>query len=245
MKPPHILFFALLVFAGCGGNEATPSGEIVFEEAAGDVGYIHLNLSNTKNINISELGTITQYKIRIEGEGFEPKEKILSKESKGVALSGIPVGKKRRVQVFALNRENQILREGLVEGVAIEIGKSLDLEIALEAVPLVVNRREGDFLSNGRLFFHVLTDPKRRIAIRGESFFHDILSGKESAESDDQGLAKFFPGTIPPGDHSFEIVDVDSGKSSKILLHLWEGQAVRPAPLWAGGSEKSVLGGVR
>lgn len=238
------LLILLLLFS-CGGNEATPPGEIVFQETMGDVGYIHLNLSNTQDINVSELGTITQYKIKIEGEGFEPTETILSKESKGVVLSGVPVGNNRRIKVQALNHAGQILREGLVEGVTIESGKSLSLDMTLEAVPLVVNRREGDFLSNARLFFHVLTDPKHRVEIHGDSALRDLLSGSERTESNGQGLAKFFSGPVPPGDHSFEIIDVDSGKSSKIRLRFWDGQDVRPAPLWAGGSRDTILGGAR
>lgn len=238
------LLILLLLFS-CGGNETPPPGEIVFQETTGDVGYIHLNLSNTQNINVSELGTITQYKIKIEGEGFESKETVLSKESKGATLSGIPVGKNRCIEVQALNHAGQILREGLVEGVTIESGKSLNLDMALEAVPLVINRREGDFLSNARLFFHVLTDPKHRVEIHGGSIFRDLLSGNERIESNDRGLAKFFTGVVPPGDQAFKIVDVDSGKSSRIKLRFWDGQDVRPAPLWAGGSRETILGGAR
>lgn len=232
------LLFSLLTFAGCGGLGVQSPQEIRFEESNGDVGYLQLNLSNTT-------GAITHYHIKIEGEGFEPKEEILSKEAGGVAIEGIPAGSNRRIQVLALNKKGQTLREGILEGVAITPGEIASLNIILQAVPVVLNFGEGDYQSNRRLFFSVLTDPGDRIALRETAAYTDILSGRETVEADSKGLVRFYPGILPAGLHTFEVIDFDSSKSSHISVRLWDGGAIGPAPLWAASSIETTVGGIR
>ncbi len=235
VRPLSLVLFILI---GCGSPEVQSPEEIRFQESEGNVGYLQLNLSNTS-------GAITHYKIRIEGEGFETKEETLSKEAGGVAIQGIPAGKNRQIEVSALNNKGQTLREGILENVEIIAGLGLTLNIPLQAVPLVLNFQDGAYESNRRVFFSVLTDPGHRVGLRGEKNYADILSGSEAVFANGQGLARFYPGLLPAGQQAFEVIDFDSGKSSRISLRLWDGQAIAPAPLWAASATDTTVGGIR
>jgi len=238
-----ILMLGFWIVIGCGSEKDLPQG-ISFSETAGDVGYIHLSLSNSESPSLLELGTISKYRLKIEGEGFETLEQTFSKEAGGVVIQGIPVGPNRRIQVLALNSRDQVLREGVAENITIERGKQSQLEIILYSVPVILNLKQDDYLSNQRLYFHILTDPHHRLAVEGESPLRDIISGLETLESNQAGLSKFYPGVFPAGDATFTVFDLDSEKSSKVLVHLWDGSAIKGASLFASSQSQKRLGQV-
>lgn len=208
--------FCILIFgfglAGC-GSETSPE-PISFSETPGDVGYIQLSLSNASNPNVSEIGTLTHYKVRLEGKGFEPIEQTVSAEAKGALIQGIPVGKNRNIYVQALNNREQILREGLLENIAIQKGKT-NLEIALQSVPVVLNLESNRSVSNQGLHFDILTDPGHHLLVQGAL--------QKEMTADEQGLARFSPDPLPAGYYQFTILDQDSNKSNVLSLRLFEG----------------------
>lgn len=233
----------LLCLLGCGSGD-NPSQPITFSESPGSAGYLHLSLSNTESPHRSEVGTITQYKMRVEGDGFEPIEETISKEASGVLIQNIPQGTDRRIQVQALNRYGQLLREGSIENVVVESGVQKNLEVKMESVPVLLNLHEGKYLSNQRFYFHVLTDPNHRVAVSGESALSDIVSGRDFIDVSADGSGKFCPGVLNGGDYVFEVIDQDSKKSSKISLHLWDGSGVKGAPLFSASAQDKKLGDV-
>ena len=233
MKKSKIKNYLLLTFLlfGCGGSGDNGKDPISFSETSGTVGYVQLNISNSESPNLSEVGTIKNYKVKIEGNGFAPIEQTISKEAAGVLIQGVPQGSNRRVEISALNQKGQVLREGAVENFTIAGGEQKALDVKLEPVPVLLNLNDGDYQSNRRLYFHVLTDPEHRL------MFKDAV-----VESDKEGFAKIYPGVLPSGDCPIEIIDQDSGKSSKILIHLWEGQDIYGAPLWAASQISKRMG---
>lgn len=222
-----IFLLGLFLLISCGGT-SQPKG-ITFSEAEGDVGYIHLALSNTE-------GAITAYRLRMSGEAMETVEQTISAEAAGVEIQGIPAGPHRTIQVQALNEEGKVLREGLLEDVTIKAGETEVLSLVLQAVPLVLNFKEGDYASNQRLSFSVLTDPTHRVVVEG---FNDVQTGSDEILANSEGRLRFYPGILPAGDHTFKIFDQDSGKATTLTLHLWEGQDVFAAPLVSASNNLS------
>lgn len=214
------LVFDVWFLASCGGEVESPQG-ITFSESQGNLGYVHLNVSNA-------VGAINQYRLKISGEGLSPIEQTFSSQAAGVVMNGIPAGANRTIQIQALNVQGQVLREGIVENIFIEAGKQQTLEISLQAVPLLLNLKEGTALSNQRLYFRILTDPNHRVGVEGLS---DVVTGEGEVAAKENGELRFYPGVLAAGDHTFHIFDKDSGKSVALSLHLWEGQDVFAAPL--------------
>lgn len=206
-----LLGFWLLMSCGNGTEEA-----VSFSETEGEPGYVHLNITNAKDLSPSEVGTITSYKIRLEGDDFAPIEQIISNDASGVVIQGIPIGTNRHISVWALNRDGQILREGLLNNVTISTGK-IELSIPLLSVPMVLNLEEGSAVSNQDLFFDLLTDPGHYLTVKTTMPLGEVVA-------DPQGFASFYPDILPAGYYQFTIVDEDSGKSRLLSLRLYEGE---------------------
>lgn len=224
--------FIIILLCSCGGEVEGPQG-ITFSESQGALGYIHLNISNA-------VGAIHQYRMKISGEGLDPIEQTFSPQAAGVVIQGIPAGAKRIIQIQALNAQGVLLREGGLENIFIEAGKQQELEISLQAVPVLLNLKAGSTLSNQRLYFRILTDPNHRVGVEGLS---DVRSGALEVVAKENGELRFYPGVLAAGDHTFNIFDKDSGRSTTLSLHLWEGQDVFAAPLFTTSSTaKARLG---
>lgn len=212
-----------LFLAACGSGEGLQ--EIQFAKTSGEAGYVHLNIANA-------VGSIAQFRIQIEGDNFATITQTLSSDAAGVEIKGIPHGTGRIVRIWALNAAGQILREGILENIAITGGQIQNLDVSLEAVPLVFNLTDGGYQSNRRLAFYVLTDPNHRIGIEGHP---DVATGSYEKAAGPDGRVRFYPGILPAGEHVFQIIDHDSGKKRSLHLHLWEGQDIGPAPFMATG----------
>lgn len=208
--------------AACGGGG--PQG-IQFSETAGEAGYVQLNVSNA-------VGSISQFRIQIEGDDFETIRETLSASAAGVQIQGIPQGEGRTIRLWALNAAGQTLREGIADNVAIRGGQTQSLDISLEAVPVVLNLSDGGQQSNRRLYFEILTDPNHRVGVAGH---RDVASGEAEKTSGRDGLLRFYPGVLSAGEHVFEIVDYNTGKTTSLKLNLWEGLNIEAAPLVAAG----------
>ncbi len=219
-----LIFFHLFLVA-CGGSSENPA-EISFSETTGEIGYVQLSLHDSKTRSLSEAAQITHYKIVIQGNNLAPIEKTLSSEAAGVAVEGIPVGKNRKIEIFALNSHEKILREGSIENLTIEPGKVAAVSIGLQSVPVILNLFDGERLSNQRLYFKILTDPGHRVTFQGGP----------TVSADEKGEAKLYPNIFEAGEHLFTLTDEDSQKSITLRIKLWDGAAIQAAPLFAAAN---------
>lgn len=222
-----------LVIVGCGGESVDPTPPISFSESKGDVGYIHLSISNSQSPSQLKKATIAKYQIILEGEGLTTKEQFFSAQANGAVIEGIPVGSHRHIRVFALNEEGKILREGEVENLEIEGGKTLDIAIILQAIPVFLNVSDGDYLSNQRLRFELLTDPGHPIVVETDRALTDRVTSLSQIPANEKGELKFYPGFFLAGEHHFTARDAETGKTSSIHLNLWDGSQRKAAPLLA------------
>lgn len=226
---------------GCGAGLQEPK-EILFSESSGAVGYLHLNVANAENQLISELGSIEKYKIILEGEGMERKEKSFSKTTANLLIQGIPPGENRRILVQALNRKDQVLREGEVEGLSVVRGKVTRADIVLEAVPVVLNLSDGEYLSNLRLYFSLFSDAKHPLRVEQEGILQDVRTGLSELTTSASGLVRFYPPRMEAGSYSFFIRDLVTDKTMALTLHLWDGKGVAVAPLFTGSGVEAPIG---
>ena len=203
---------------------------------------MQLSVHDAKTPSLSEAARITQYKVVVSGDGLPAVEQMVSLDAAGVAIEGIPAGLNRKVEVTALNGAGKILREGVVENLAIQGGKSVAVEVTLVSVPAVLNLSDGDFSSNQRVWFKVLTDPGHTIAVESGGGLKDIVTAAESVTAGANGEVKFYPGVFPAGDPVFKITDRTTQKSSSVTLHLWEGAHIKAAPLFSASISEGRLG---
>lgn len=241
MKRSIIILFGFLIPA-CGSNMGPPSGKISLSENLGEAGYIHLNISGSLSPVLAQKGTIEKYKIILEGDGEAPLEQILSSLAKGFSLIGLLPDKKYSLRVYALNGDDKILREGFLNDVRLALGESLDLNIVLEALPVVLNHSDGDQVSNKRLFFYLFSDPGSRLVVEENGPLSDIISQKDILILAESGIAKFFPGRISAGDHHFRIRNLDNAKSTELNIFLWEGDGMHGAPLISASDPQNSVG---
>lgn len=247
-----ILMFGFFSAAGCGqipsssaptaGSSVTPTpsaAEIAILETKGTAGYLQLNINGLATPSHVEVATIAFYKIVVERDGFAPIEQTLSKEANGLQIANLPTGKIRRIRLLALNARGQVLREGVTENVEISPGREIRLEIVLQAVPVFLNVADGDSISNQRLFFRLFSDPGHRLAVETDRALTDALSGESQMATDANGEAAFYSADFPAGDYFFTLRDLETQKFSTVAVHLWSGEKIRAAPLFAGSFAKA------
>jgi len=238
-----ILIFDIctLIFVGCGSGGNEPSS-ISFSETK-EGGAIQLTVFDSKNPNLSKTVQVSKYKVVLDGEGLTPLEQTFSQDAGGVVIAGIPVGQNRRIQVSALNEQGKILREGVADHIFVEGGKITDVPVSLQAIPVVLNVSDNDHLSNRRLYFQIFSDPKHNVAVSEGNPLPDILTSLNQLPTDEQGIAKLYPGSLAPGEHHFVIQDMTTGKSSSLTLNLWDGNKIKGAPLFSASKTTTKLGG--
>jgi len=239
MQPLISFLFLFLFLISCGGGGGPT--EISFSENAGDVGYIQLNVSGSESVIASEVAQIEQYKIVFSGDDFETKEQLLTSDAAGVTIQGIPIGTGRRVEIFALNSKEQVVRKGVLENIDISGGPNR-FDITLQSIPVVLNVADGDFLSNRRLSFKVFSDPGHAVAVETEQPLSDILTSLNYAPTNEEGLARFYPGVLAPGAHTFTIQDLETGFTTTLSLTLWDGSQILGAPLFAASNTRTRVG---
>lgn len=230
-----------LIFSGCGGESSSLPG-ISFSQNKGEAGYLQLNITDAKGKSLGQKTEIETYKAVVEGEGLQSKEEILPVGLSGVVIDGIPAGKNRKISIQALNIFGEVVREGIAEGVSIEKGKRIALDIALQSVPLSLNLKAEDFLSNQRLYFHLFSDPGHVLSVRKEDLLQDVVGGKAFVVANSKGEAKFYPGPLPAGDYHFTLIDQTNRRARTVTIHLWDGTKVKAAPFFTASTSASRLG---
>lgn len=232
--------FLIFIFcweAGCGSTQNPEDFSLSFSEAEGKAGYVQLNISSGLASKLSEAATIVEYKIILEPmDGGAPEERHLTSQAKGVLIEGLDPKKTYRVRVQALNSRGQILREGIVEGVLAPTGEIKNVEAILKPIPVVLNYLEGEFVSNERLFFHILSDPNHKIAIEAPDLLTDQFSDAQEIVTASNGFGKFYPNIFPPGPAVFTVRDLDAGTTYRLTLHLWDGEGIQAAPIFSAVS---------
>ncbi|MDO8526523.1 MAG: hypothetical protein Q7T03_02420 [Deltaproteobacteria bacterium] len=223
------------LLAGCGSSSDLPTG-VSFSETTGETGYVQLNVSNSRNVTASKNATIDQYRITIRGDGLEPIENTVTANADGALIQGVPVFKSATVTVAALNADKKILREGIAENVSVAAGQTAAVSVVLDSVPVLLNLSDGDHTSNQRLWFHLLTDPGHFVAVEEDRPLKDVSTSLSQIVSGEQGESRFYPGSLLPGEHHFILRDNNTGKTSAITLHLWDGAKIKGAPLFAASS---------
>lgn len=240
MRKFFILIFGFPILLGCGSGGNDPDS-ILFSETAGG-GDIHLTVSGSENPSFSKQLRIVGYRIFLEGEGFETVEQTATPDAAGVMIRGIPSRFKLGIRVQALNAAGEPVREGNAEGITIEGGETRDVAVVLQTVPTVLNIADNHPASNHRLYFQIFTDPGHAVVVSEEGPLTDVLTSLAQIPADEKGLARFYPGILPPGTHHFTIQDVTTGRSSRRTLHLWDGGKIKGAPFVAAGKEGTKAG---
>ncbi|MBI5299397.1 MAG: hypothetical protein HY877_03770 [Deltaproteobacteria bacterium] len=239
-KMKNLIFIILIFCTGCGSENSGPAS-VSFSETKGG-GNIQLTVFDSKNPNLSKSVQISKYKVVLDGEGLTPLEQTFSQDAGGAVIAGIPVGQNRRIQVSALNEQGKILREGMADHIAVEGGKITDVPVTLHAIPTVLNVSDNDHVSNQRLYFQIFSDPKHAVTVTEDNPLPDILTSLNQLPTDEQGVAKLYPGALEPGEHHFIIQDVTTGKSSSLTLNLWDGSKIKGAPLFTASTKTIRIG---
>ena len=118
----------------------------------------------------------------------------------------------------------------------LEQKKETSLNLKLEAVPLVLNLREGQPLSNARLFFRLYADPEQELQIE--------QNGKVIGRSitDERGIAALYYPGLSAGEYPFTIRNLANDLTSTLNLKVWEGNFVSAAPLGAASGGAGAFG---
>jgi len=241
MNLSGICVFLVMWMLGCGGasHDSLPSV---------DGGGLKMIVSSSKTSS-HELAEIKKYKVVIAGEGLSPIEKeIVSGES--AVINGIPRGNKRTITVTGLNKDDTAVQEGIAENISISGGKTTPVEMPLEGIPLFLNLADGTSMRDNLLLFDVLsnsddsfqiTDETLETGIKSVSVLKDVVLGESALQPDDQGVIRFYPGTLSPGLHRFTVENLRTNKKTTVEVQLFD-RRISGAPLLSSGSIKEEEG---
>lgn len=233
----------LFLLASCGGG-ATSSDPSTCTGACGVVKLV-VNGSQSFNPNI-EHGRIVTYRVTISGDGIDSP---ITAEFDGTAtegvINGIPTGGGRQLVVEAVNPNSAIIRQGEKSDVKVEGGKTAEVEVTLESVPIFTNLADGNDLDNTRLAFQIFSDPANPVVVE------DVTSDAPSALADvstqaaeinpdtSTGFGKLAPVLQSTGQHKYTVRNVNTGRYSTVVVNLMDGTKRKGAPFFAAGDHAS------
>lgn len=230
-----ICLMGLLGVAGCGGSAVAPDFDISESVENPGSGSITLNLIVPPAPYASARSTLDSFEVTIEGEDMEvPFGKKLGAEAKGMLLENLPLGKGRSLTVRGLNANGELLRIGKIDSLKLDSTDGESVTLKLNAVPLVLNLRNGDHISNRRLFFRLFADPGERFSVR----LNGAVLGERVADL--RGIASFYHPDLPPGRHSFTILNLENDLTTQLDLSVWDGAKTLGAPFSAASEIRTV-----
>lgn len=234
MKHLTLFLVSLIFLSSCGGGPSLQMGE---------GGAIKLVVKGAASFNPNiEHGRIVSYRVTVNGSDMSsPVVAEFSGDSAEGLISGIPIGEDREVVVEAINPNDLIIRQGEKQNIKIEGGKVAQTEIVLESVPIFANIADGNTIDNTRLIFKVFSDPTCRVVVeeltdnKGEALINASTAALELSMDAATGLGKMIPEIQPPGQHSYQVKDLNTGRSSVINVILVDGTKRKAASFVAAG----------
>ena len=233
MKNIIIILINLIFLTSCGGSSLS----------MGDGGALKLIVKGAVSFNPNvEHGKIVSYRVTVKGLGMPaPVVAEFSGDAAEGVVTGIPIGEDREVIVEAINPNDLVIRQGEKQNVEIESGKVAEAEIILEPVPIFANIADGNTINNTRLIFSIFSDPSGHVVV--EEITNNISAALVNASTSMPevnldavtGLGKMAPEIQPPGQHSYQVKDLNTGRSSIINVVLVDGSKRKAAPFFAAG----------
>jgi hypothetical protein len=243
MKKILSLLLALISVSfsfGCGGSAGSPN----VNSSGGSAGSAKLVIHNSQSKDDSkDYGAVKIYKVSVSGAGIaEPIEVEFSGDSESGVIEGIPSGAERKVEVSAINNNDQLIRQGAAEGVHVAPGAVSEVDVEMDAVPIFANLRDGNVVKDTRLRFELFADPEDPLHVEevlGDSnvaLFDVVTDSAELYPDINSGIAMMVPAGVTPGEHSFKVYSDRTGRSSAVTIKVIDGTKVKPAPIYSGGN---------
>ena len=232
---PLEIIILLFLISSCGVT-STP-------RATGNGGSLLLVVKNSKSFNPNiDHGRIVNYRITVTGSDIDTP---IVAEFDGAAtwgqVDGIPVGEGREVIVEAINTNGLTIRQGEEANIQIKGGKVNDAEVTLQSVPIFTNIADGNSLDNTRLIFKVFSEPNNSVMVEEitgssqETLIDASTSVPEINLDISTGLGRMAPALQQPGQRTYRIRNMNTGRSSTITVNLNDGTKRHGAPLFSAG----------
>ncbi len=234
-----LLAMTISILSACGGS--TPSGNQ--STCSGACGVMKLVVSGSKSFNPDiEHGRIVTYRVTVSGEGIEQPvvAEFDGAATEGV-IEGIPIGSDRQITVDAINANGAIIRQGGTGGIEVKGGKTAEVEVTLESVPIFTNLSDNNTIDNTRFIFQIFADPANPVAIEDvtsetATALTDVSTSSAQINLDvNTGAGKMLPALQTAGQHTYKLFDVVTGRSSTATVILSDGTKRRGAPFFATG----------
>jgi hypothetical protein len=233
-----------LLLTSCGGGgSATSSSQ---SSCTGPCGVLKLAVTGSKSFNPKiDHGRIVTYRVTLSGDGIDPP--IVATFDGGATegvIDGIPTGSNRQIAVDAINPNDLTIRQGEKADVTVEGGKTADVEVNMEEVPIFTNVTEGSIIENTRLIFQIFSDPTNHVVVEdisndASAALADISTmATEISLDTSTGLGRMAPALQPTGEHKYKVSDVNTGRSSVVTVKILDGTKRKGAPFVAAGSSE-------
>lgn len=239
-----LLVFAALMAASCAGEKVKTS--------LGDLGNIVVKVSGAKsfNPNISH-GKIAEYVVTISGEPLEtPVSMHVGGDDASASFDGLPAGN-YKIVCDAINENGLVIKTGITNDVVVSAGEVSDADVEMMAVPVFANVVTGAVVANTRFSPKIFVGSDEPVEIEDEFNgvilpLMDLSNGESEIYPDaSNGMASAKFGPLAAGPHKLKVKNVVNGMESEVEVTLVDGSKISAAPLFAGGSSQSVIGGLK
>ncbi len=243
--PAHVLSILFIAFAACSSSNLSESS---YEGA----GRVIAQVSGTKSFNpkISH-GRIVEYLLTVSGEAIgEPIVASIGGDASSATFEAIPAGL-YKIECSAINENGVKIRAGSSKDVVVTSGEVTEAAIEMEAVPVFANLTKGAVIANTRFFPEIFAGSAEPIELEDE--FNGVrlpmmdlsTSSGEIYPDASSGMAAAKFGLLPAGFHVFRVRNLVNGMESEVEVTLLDGSKFTAAPLFTGGDERTVLGGIK
>lgn len=238
----RVIILMTMGIAACGGGASSFSVSPSSSNAVpGGAGQIALKVSGAKSFNPNITpGQIKHYLITVSGDDFSSIQTVVAGDATEATIDGIPTGAHRTVTIAALNPNDQTIREGEANDVAIPGGVATEVPITMQAVPVITNVADGAFVANSRLRLNIFSDPATIVELTADTgqtvmTLNDVVENRPMVATDaSSGVASFVPSKMVPGDYTLTVRDSKTGRKSQVSIVVTDGARERGAPLVSG-----------
>ena len=243
----RLIAILLLIISlhSCGGGNTSSNIQSSCTEPCGVVKLI-VTGSKSFNPNIDH-GRIVSYRVIVTGDGIDPPiiAEFDGSATEGV-IDGIPTGSNRQIVVEAVNANGVVIRQGDRPDVTVEGGKTADVEVKLESVPIFTNLADKSIIENTRLIFQIFSDPTNPVVVEditndATAMLADVSTMATEINLDTStGLGKMAPPIQSAGEHTYSVRNVLTGRLSAVTVKLLDGRKRKGAPFVAAGNSQST-----
>lgn len=243
-------------FLGCRETETSSAPQPIHFQITNAYGPDGLNMQQVQpqvlftdlSIQAQTALQVSYFKLSVGGPDFTTLQATAQPGAGSIRIEDVPPGTGRWARVEAFNSSQQLLRQDEVRDIAVILGQTTQVQMALETVPMALNLHDGALVWGQQSTLIGFGEPGGLVAVESEtpdfevnwSLNSDV--GGAAAPALVDGLFAVSLAGLPEGPQELVLRDQDTGQERRLSIHVVSGQW--PGTAWSAWQTEDLMGEV-